>query len=177
MRSDEYSFYCASCYKTIRCDHQGLKDVKDHCNTVTHKRLLKTTKSQPSISQLFRPYRRLVEIYNHTEKDSKVFINEVTQVSNAQPGDCFFQLKDIPDEHSVQTLDDIIKETKSMDMVNFSAKVVSKELTQNASKNLQLAHCVVADTPSSFVRLVLWQQHIDMVTVDPSVHLQANSSP
>ncbi len=55
VRSDEYSFYCASCYKTIRCDHQGLKDVKDHCNTVTHKRLLKTTKSQPSISQLFRP--------------------------------------------------------------------------------------------------------------------------
>ncbi len=108
----------------------------------------------------------MVEIYNHTEKDSKIFINEVTQVSNAQPGDCFFQFKDILDEHSVQTLDDIIKETKSMDMVNFSAKVVSKEPTQNASKNLQLAHCVVADTPSSFVRLVLWQQHIDMVTVD-----------
>ena len=55
MQNDEYSFYCVSCYKTICCDHQGLKDVKDYCKTATHDRLLKTTKSQPSISHLFRP--------------------------------------------------------------------------------------------------------------------------
>ena len=55
VRNNEYSFHCVPCNKTIRCDHQDLKDVKDHCDTVTHKRLLKTTKSQPSISQLFRP--------------------------------------------------------------------------------------------------------------------------
>lgn len=55
VRNNECAFLCIPCNKTIRCDHQGLKDVKDHCDTATHKKLLKATKSQPSIAGLFRP--------------------------------------------------------------------------------------------------------------------------
>ena len=41
------------CLKTIRCDHQGLKDVKDHCNTELYKRLTKAAKTQPSVAEMF----------------------------------------------------------------------------------------------------------------------------
>ena len=54
VRIDQYSFFCVPCNKTISCGHQGLKDVKDHCITATHKKLLKSTKSQPSVSKLFQ---------------------------------------------------------------------------------------------------------------------------
>ena len=50
--NDQHSFFCIPCKKTIRCGHQGLKDVKDHCATETHNKLFKVTKLQPSISQL-----------------------------------------------------------------------------------------------------------------------------
>ncbi|CAB4009144.1 Hypothetical predicted protein, partial [Paramuricea clavata] len=104
-----------------------------------------------------------VEIYNHTvSNDGKIFINEMTQVSNAQPGDYFFQFEEIPDQYPLRSLNDIIKEAKSMDMVNFSAKVVSKGPTETA-RNLKLARCVVADSPSSCMTLVLWQEHIDQM--------------
>ena len=54
VRNDQYSFFCVPCNKTISCGHQGLKDVKDHCITATHKKLLESTKSQPSVSKLFQ---------------------------------------------------------------------------------------------------------------------------
>ena len=48
---NKYYFYCV-CLKTT-CDHQGLKDVKDHCSTELHKRLTKAAKTQPSVAQVF----------------------------------------------------------------------------------------------------------------------------
>ena len=45
--------YCIPCMKNIRCDHQGITDLKDHCGTESHKTREKQAKSQPSISQLF----------------------------------------------------------------------------------------------------------------------------
>ena len=39
--------------KNVKCDHQGIKDVKDHCETESHKKREKEIKTQPSISQLF----------------------------------------------------------------------------------------------------------------------------
>ena len=35
VRNDKHPFYCVPCLKRIRCDHQGLKDVKDHCSVGT----------------------------------------------------------------------------------------------------------------------------------------------
>ena len=31
VTNDLYSFYCAPCRKSVRCDHQGLRDVIVHC--------------------------------------------------------------------------------------------------------------------------------------------------
>ena len=53
VRNDKHSFYCVPCLKTIRCDHQGLKVVKDHCSTESHKILTKAAKAQPSGADLF----------------------------------------------------------------------------------------------------------------------------
>ena len=48
-------FHTARMGYSFHCDHQGLKDVTDHFDTATCKRLLQTTKNQASIAQLFRP--------------------------------------------------------------------------------------------------------------------------
>ena len=80
-----------------------------------------------------------VEIYNYAmSNDGKIFINDMTQVSNAQPGDYFFLIQRDCGRTSLPKLDYIIKETKSMDMVNFTAKVVSKGSTETA-KNLKIS--------------------------------------
>lgn len=50
VKNDRYAFSCVPCNKVVRCDHQGLKDVKDHCTTETHKQRVQTTNSQPPIS-------------------------------------------------------------------------------------------------------------------------------
>jgi hypothetical protein len=47
-------FYCILCTKKIRCDHQGISDVKDHCDTESHKTRKKQAKPQASVSQLFQ---------------------------------------------------------------------------------------------------------------------------
>ena len=53
-KNDQYSFYCIPCMKNIKCDHQGITDVKNHCSTATHKRYEKQAKSQPSVSHLLK---------------------------------------------------------------------------------------------------------------------------
>ena len=55
VANDPHSFYCIPCTKKIRCDHQGISDVKDHCDTESHKTREKQAKSQASVSQLFQP--------------------------------------------------------------------------------------------------------------------------
>ena len=106
-----------------------------------------------------------VEIYNHTTSDGKIFINEMTQISNARQGDYFFQYEENADEHALKSLEEIMKEANSMDMVNFCAKVVFKGDTETVSeRKLKLAHCMVADR-SSVMKLTLWQEQIDLVSV------------
>ena len=53
VRNDKHSFYCVLCLKTIQCDHQGQKYVKDHCSTESHKILTKAAKTQPSVANMF----------------------------------------------------------------------------------------------------------------------------
>jgi hypothetical protein len=53
VKNDLYSFHCIPCMKNIKCDHQGITDVKNHCGTESHKKREKQMKSQPSVSQLF----------------------------------------------------------------------------------------------------------------------------
>ena len=49
VRNDPYSFHSISCMKNVKCDHQGIEDVKDHCETEWHKKREKEIKTQPSI--------------------------------------------------------------------------------------------------------------------------------
>ena len=53
VKNDLYSFHFIPCMKNIKCDHQGITDVKNHCGTESHKKREKQMKSQPSVSQLF----------------------------------------------------------------------------------------------------------------------------
>ena len=34
----KHAFYCFPCKKSVSCAHQGLRDVKDHCLGLIHKR-------------------------------------------------------------------------------------------------------------------------------------------
>ena len=46
---DPFKFYCIPCCKKLSCDHQGLKDVTDHCKKDTHKSNVESTKTQTSM--------------------------------------------------------------------------------------------------------------------------------
>ena len=50
VKSDIYKFNCLPCGKNLKCDHQGLKDVEDHCETETHLKNYSTWKKQPLLS-------------------------------------------------------------------------------------------------------------------------------
>ena len=38
VANDRYSFHCIPCGKSVRCEHQGLRDAKVHCERDSHKR-------------------------------------------------------------------------------------------------------------------------------------------
>ena len=37
VKQDKYKFNCLPCGKKLTCHHQGLKDVKEHCNKSSYK--------------------------------------------------------------------------------------------------------------------------------------------
>ena len=37
VKHDKYKFHCLPCGKNLTCHHQGLKDVKEHCNKPSYK--------------------------------------------------------------------------------------------------------------------------------------------
>ena len=49
---DRHSCFCIPCGKKIRCGHQGLRDIKVHCNCDSHKRNV-TAAKKSNISQFF----------------------------------------------------------------------------------------------------------------------------
>lgn len=51
--NDPYCFFCVPCNKQIRCSHQGLKDIKDHCSRGTHKAKVVETNKSHTILQFF----------------------------------------------------------------------------------------------------------------------------
>ena len=67
VQNDQHSFFRIPCNKTISCRHQGIKDVKDHCATDTHKRLLRTATSQPSVSKFFQESSTSEEVIKVTQ--------------------------------------------------------------------------------------------------------------
>ena len=51
MANDLFSFHCVPCEKSVRCDHQGLRDVIVHCERESHKRNVKANNKTQSIAQ------------------------------------------------------------------------------------------------------------------------------
>ena len=108
-----------------------------------------------------------VEITNHTFlKDGKICINDMTEISNAKQGDYFFQFKETMDANCRKTLSEIIQTSKSMDLVDISAKVVYMgDVEIVGEQKLRKAECVVADGPSSTMMMTVWQRNIAAITV------------
>ena len=52
MPNDRHSCFCIPCGKKIRCGHQGLTDIKKHCDCDSHKRNV-TEANKNNISQFF----------------------------------------------------------------------------------------------------------------------------
>ena len=49
VAGDPYKFHCVRCGKKLSCDHQGVKDVSDHCKKDSHKANFESSKSQSSM--------------------------------------------------------------------------------------------------------------------------------
>ena len=54
VSGDPYKFYCIPCCKKLSCDHQGLKDVTDHCKKETHKSNVAASKTQSSMTSFIK---------------------------------------------------------------------------------------------------------------------------
>ena len=56
VHNDKYKFHCLLLLgRNLFCHHQGLKDVKNHCEKDTHKMNLRGWKSQPKITSAYSP--------------------------------------------------------------------------------------------------------------------------
>ena len=49
VANDICKFYCISCHKALFCDHQGKKDITDHCASPSHKECVKSSKNQATL--------------------------------------------------------------------------------------------------------------------------------
>ena len=74
VSNDRFSFHCIPCARAISCGHQGLKDVKVHCERVTHKKRVDAAKKTQSIAQL---------IATGTDFTSKNVIKAEVMVTNS----------------------------------------------------------------------------------------------
>ena len=49
VANDICNFYYISCHKALSCDHQGKKDITDHCASPSHKECVKSSKNQATL--------------------------------------------------------------------------------------------------------------------------------
>ena len=54
VKHDKYKFHCLPCGKNLTCHHQGLKDVKEHCNKPSHKQADASWRKQTRLPSLYR---------------------------------------------------------------------------------------------------------------------------
>ena len=54
VSGDPHKFYCIPCCKKLSCDHQGLRDVKDHCNKESHEANVNASKTQSSMTSFLK---------------------------------------------------------------------------------------------------------------------------
>ena len=54
VKHEKYKFQCLPCGKNLTCHHQGLKDVKEHCNKPSHKQADASWRKQIRLPSLYR---------------------------------------------------------------------------------------------------------------------------
>ena len=54
VKHDKYKFHCLPCGKNLTCHHQGLKDVREHCNKSSHKQADASWRKQTRLPSLYR---------------------------------------------------------------------------------------------------------------------------
>ena len=52
-KNNKFKFHCIPCGKDLRCSHQGLKDVKDHCSKPSHLQAHSSLKKQSRLYSSF----------------------------------------------------------------------------------------------------------------------------
>ena len=70
---DIYKFYCIPCSKKLSCDHQGVKDVIDHCKKESHKNCVEASKKQSSMMSFLK---------NETTPLDKQVVNAEVMITN-----------------------------------------------------------------------------------------------
>ena len=53
VKNKKFKFHCIPCDKDLSCSHQGLKDVKDHCNKPSHLQAHSSLKKQSRLPSSF----------------------------------------------------------------------------------------------------------------------------
>ena len=53
VKTDDHKFHCIPCNKDLSCGHQGIKDIKEHCEVGAHKKNFKTYRESHSLTTLF----------------------------------------------------------------------------------------------------------------------------
>ena len=71
VKSNIHKFNCLPCGKNLKCHHQGLKDVEDHCKTETRLKNYSSWKKQP-----------LLSFFNTDNNFEKKVLNAEVKVTN-----------------------------------------------------------------------------------------------
>ncbi|KAJ7322023.1 hypothetical protein OS493_033185 [Desmophyllum pertusum] len=91
-----------------------------------------------------------VKLTNFTTSDSNgdIFVNNITRVSQAEPGEYCFQYKEVRQSSGELNISvkQILETCRAMDVVDVTAKVLKKNLPRTVGKNnLQLVEAVIND--------------------------------
>ena len=88
----------------------------------------------------------------------------MTRVMSPNSSEYNFQHREI--ENTATSLKAMLDNSVDMDLVNISAKVVSKDTDFQTvgSSNLKRSECIIADNTCA-LKLVLWEANIDQVIV------------
>ena len=105
-----------------------------------------------------------LEKFNVSKDGKTIFINDMTRVSSPNALEYDFQHRDF--DNSATCLKSVAEKAVDMDVVNITAKVISKEseATVVGASNLKKSECYIADE-SCTMKLILWEKNIEEVSV------------
>ena len=77
MKHYKYKFYCLPCGKNLTCHHQGLKDVKEHCNKLSHKQAEDAWMKQTHLPSSYRGDTE--NVFKNTVLNAEVMVTNFVQ--------------------------------------------------------------------------------------------------